>query len=201
MESLERPARTMIARGSVRMARSNLSAICTTAMFAVDEDLIALTGEPVVWHEGNQLTGDSIYISIEDRRLRSVRVRGHSMAVSRADSLRRTRFDQLSGRHITMRFTDGTVHEIDVEETATSLYYLYDESVPNGMNISSGNRIIIEFDDGVTDRIKVIGGVEGDYYPERLIQYREEDYNLDGFRWFRERPVRDGMTLIFKEQG
>jgi hypothetical protein len=156
---------------------------------------IVLVGEPIVWHEGNQLTGDSIFIMVQDRRLRSVVVRGHAMAISRADSTRPQRFDQLSGRFITMMFREGKVHTIDVEQTATSLYYLYDDTTPNGMNISSGNRIIIEFEEGVTSRIRVIGGVEGDYYPEKMIERREADYNLEGFRWVRQRPVRTGMTL------
>jgi len=200
MESIDDSLRIMVAQGNVRMARSNLSALCDGAIFRVDEDMITLTGEPVVWHEGNQLTGDSIFIAVRDKRLNSVLVRGHGMAVSRADSLRAARFDQLSGRYITMTFSDGKVHRIEVDETATSLYYLYDDTAPNGMNISSGNRIIIEFDDGVTDRIKVIGGVEGNYYPERLIDRKESDYNLDGFRWFAQRPVRDGMELVIREQ-
>lgn len=199
MESLDDSVRTMIARGNVRMARSNLSAVCEDAVFDVAEDRITLTGEPVVWHEGNQLTGDSIFIQVRDRRLNSVLVRGHAMAISRADSLRPVRFDQLSGRYITMSFREGTVDRIEVDETATSLYYLYDDTTPNGMNVSSGNRIIIEFDEGVTDRIKVIGGVEGDYYPERMIEYHEPDHNLDGFRWIRERPLRRGLTLVMEE--
>ncbi len=200
MESLEQPENRMIALGNVRMARSNLSATCRGAVFHVDEDRITLTGEPVVWHEGNQLTGDSIFIMVRERRLNRVRVRGHGMAVSRADSVRKARFDQLSGRYITMFFSEGRVNRIEVDETATSLYYLYDGGIPNGMNISSGNRIIIGFDDGVTDQITVIGGVLGSYYPERLISYREADYNLDGFRWIRTRPVREGMRLVFRER-
>jgi lipopolysaccharide export system protein LptA len=195
MESFNDSLRYMIARGHVQLARSNLSGRCEKAVFHVAESRATLMGNPVVWHEGNQLTGDSIFIMVQDKKLNSVRVRGHAMAVSRADSLRVNRYDQISGRYITMRFHDGKVSDIDVEETATSLYYLHDGDDPNGMNISSGNRIIIEFNEGVTDRIRVIGGVEGDYYPERMIQYRESDFNLDGFRWFRERPVRRGMTL------
>ncbi len=200
MESIEDTVRTMIALGSVRMVRSNLAAVCTGAVFEVAEDLITLTGEPIVWHEGNQLTGDSIFISVQDRRLKSVWVRGHAMAVSSADSLRSARFNQLSGRYITMMFREGTVDRIEVDETARSLYYLYDDATPNGMNLSSGNRIVIEFEDGVTDKITVIGGAEGDYYPERMIEYKEADHNLDGFRWIRERPVRRGMTVEVRNE-
>jgi lipopolysaccharide export system protein LptA len=195
MVSVQDSTRSMYALGNVRMARSNLAARCRDATFDVAGDRIILVGDPIVWHEGNQLTGDSITITVRERRLNSVLVRGHAMAVSRADSARTQRFDQISGRHITMTFREGKVDRIDVEETATSLYYVYDDVTPNGMNISSGNRIIIEFEDGRTNLVKVIGGVEGEYYPEKMIFSRESDYNLDGFRWVRQRPVRKGMKL------
>ena len=94
-----------------------------------------------------------------------------------------------------MYFAEKKVRQIDVEQTATSLYYLYDEAVANGANMSSGDRIIIDFSDGQVDRIKIIGGVQGEYYPERMVRNREGEYNLDGFKWFRTRPKRDGVVM------
>ena len=195
MESRNDSVRHLIARDSVRIARTDLSARCHVATFAGDEDRITLAGDPVVWHEENQVTGDTIHIRLVRRQLSSVFVRGRAMAVSRSDSVRRSRFDQLTGRRLTMYFAEKKVRQIDVEQTATSLYYLYDEAVANGANMSSGDRIIIDFSDGQVDRIKIIGGVQGEYYPERMVRNREGEYNLDGFKWFRTRPKRDGVVM------
>ncbi|MEK6755811.1 MAG: hypothetical protein AABZ02_06645, partial [Bacteroidota bacterium] len=153
-------------------------------------------GQPVVWHEENQLTGDSIVITTKERKLRSVYVEGRAMAVSRADSVRRQRFDQLTAREITMYFYDGKIAQIDAERNATSLYYLFEEAEPNGVNRSSGDRIVMEFQDGKVDRIKIVGGVEGKYFPESMITRREPEYNLDGFKWIANRPRRQHLQIV-----
>jgi hypothetical protein len=46
------------------------------------------------------------------------------------------------------------------------------------------------------DRIKIVGGVQGQYLPEKLIMKHEQDYNLDGFRWYENRPMRQGVHIM-----
>ncbi len=199
MESTAGKDRVLIARDSVRISRTDLAARCAVATFFTDQDKIVLAGEPVVWHGRNQLTGDTIDIRLRDRRLYSVRVRGRAMAVSRSDSLRPNRFDQLTGRELTMYFEEGKVRQIDVEGTATSLYYLYDDATPNGANRSSGDRILMDFFEGQIDRIKVVRGVQGEYLPEKMVNGREAEANLDGFHWYRTRPTRVGLDMEERE--
>jgi hypothetical protein len=70
------------------------------------------------------------------------------------------------------------------------LYYLYENHIPNGANKTSGDKIFIEFENGTVNTIHVIGSVEGQYFPEKMLEGREAMYNLDGFRWYPERPHR-----------
>jgi hypothetical protein len=177
------------------MTRGELSARCGRGVFLPDINRIHLSKQPYIWQEGQQISGDSILILLEKRTLRSVFVRGHAMLLSRADSVRRGRFNQLSGRQLTIYFSEGRIQRVDVERNATSLYYLYDDAKPNGLNKSSGDRIFIEFDGGAVEQTKVVGGVQGQYLPERMIRTREQDYNLDGFKWMLSRPRRHGLEL------
>jgi hypothetical protein len=41
-----------------------------------------------------------------------------------------------------------------------------------------------------------VGGVEGNYYPERMLVKHERAYNLDGFRWITDRPRRRQLSII-----
>ena len=118
------------------------------------------------------------------------------MAISRADSLNKSRFNQLSAREVRLRFKDGKINQIDADRTATSLYYLFDGATPNGANRSSGDRIVMEFVAGKIDGIKIVGGVEGRYFPEKMIAKHERDYNLDGFRWITDRPRRKQLSIV-----
>lgn len=196
MRSYRDSSQRLIAEDSVSMARGELSARCGVATYFIRKDMIVLQQQPVVWQSVNQVTGDSIVVRLTNKRLSSVYVKGRAMVVLKADSVHRNRFDQLTGRVLTMYFAANKLAQVDVERNATSLYYLFETSRPNGANKSSGDRILIEFLDGKVDRIKVVGGVQGQYFPEKMIAEREQNYNLDGFRWFDVRPRRRLLQII-----
>ncbi len=190
MEAYRDPADRFIATDSVVMVRTGLAARCRRATFFTKEDQIILEQQPIVWYGQNQVTGDSMTVTLKDRKLQSVYVRGRAMAISRSDSLYRARFDQLVGRELTMFFGEKEMERIEAQRNAISLYYLFDDSRPNGANKASGDRIRIDFDDGKVNNITIVGGVEGQYYPENMIFNREQNYNLEGFRWIEQRPRR-----------
>lgn len=190
MEAYGDPADRFIATDSVIMVRTDLAARSSRAIFFTKQDRIILERQPIVWYGQNQVTGDSMTVTLKDRKLQSVYVRGRAMAISRSDSLYRARFDQLVGRELTMFFGEQKVERIEAERNAISLYYLFDDNRPNGANKASGDRIRIDFDDGKVNNITIVGGVEGQYYPENMIFNREQNYNLEGFRWIEQRPKR-----------
>jgi lipopolysaccharide export system protein LptA len=193
MESYQDTLERLVAIDSVHVTRGEVAAVAGRAVFYTGTDSMELRQEPVVWYatgpgEENQVSGDSIFVKLLNRKLREVHVRGDAFAVSRADSALRRRFNQMSGQEITMRFADDKVEHISVDKTATSLYYLIENGKPNGMNKTTGDRVVLTFADGKIDKIKVYSGVEGEYFPETMIRNREDEYNLTGFRW-RERTV------------
>jgi lipopolysaccharide export system protein LptA len=196
MQSFQDTIERFIAIDSVQMVKGTLSARCGAATYFVKNDLITLQTHPIIWSEENQITGDSIRVQMEDKKLRNLRAKHRAMAISRADTALPNRFNQLTGRELTMYFRANKLEQVDVQKNATSLYYLYDNNEPNGVNKSSGDRIFIDFMDDEVDRIRIIGGVQGQYYPENMIFNRESEYNLDGFRLYGNRPIRQGVNII-----
>jgi len=195
MEAYRDSSDRFLALGDVKVVRADLASRCGRALFDRTHDLIALQDNPVVWQGVNQMTGDSIAALLRDNQLRELRVIGRAMAVSRSDSAFRKRFNQLTGREMTLAFAQRKLQTIEVLRNATSLYYLFEDSTPNGVNRSSGDRIRIDFEEGRLDRITVIGGVEGTYAPESMVLNREGEFNLDGFRWIEIRPSRTQFTI------
>jgi lipopolysaccharide export system protein LptA len=199
MEAFQDSVQRFITNGLVEMARSDFAARCGEALYYREKNFLILRDHPVVWHGENQITGDSVVVRTLNRRLERVWVSGRSMAISRADSVQRQRFNQLLAREITMHFEDGKITRIDADRNATSLYYLFDGDRPNGVNRSTGDRIAMEFVNRRIDRIKIIGGVEGKYFPEAMIAGREGHYNLEGFQWLTNRPQRRQLTIVHGE--
>ena len=179
-----------IAKDSVQLIRGSLSAHCGYGIYFSKDSMVVLQKDPIVWYEDNQLTGDSITVFIRDKKINRVDVNGDAFAVSQSDSVYTDRYNQLKGKNLTMYLNDRKVDHIIVENNSTSLYYLYDKNKPNGVNRVSGDRVVMYFKDGKIDRIAVISGVEGNYYPEKLVRNKIESYNLGGFVNYKNRPDR-----------
>jgi hypothetical protein len=149
---------------------------------------MVLRGAPVIWYRDTQVTGDSIDVYLTKRKLRRLHVMGGAFAVSRSDSLHPERYDQISGDRLRMLFGTQGLSRTDVEGRAVSLYHLYDDSLANGLNRTSGDRIVMLFAEGKAETITVYGGVEGEYFPENMVRGKEAEYALPGFLWRVSRP-------------
>jgi lipopolysaccharide export system protein LptA len=188
MESFRDSTQLLVATDSVSIVRGSLAAAADRALFYFRRDSMLLRGSPRVWYGETQIAGDSINVALRQRAIHRVDVFGNAFAVSRSDSLYPDRFDQLSGERIRMDFGDRALRHMTVDSRATSIYHLYEDSLANGLNRSSGDRIVLDFEEGKVRAITMVGGVEGLYVPEPLVHSREEEYRLPGFVWREDRP-------------
>jgi lipopolysaccharide export system protein LptA len=188
MEAYRDSTKLLRAIDSVRIVRSDLAGVCRLAHFYTAGDSITLRGAPVVWYEETQVTGDSINAYMKRRRLDRVNVMGNAFAISRGDTSFPERLDQLTGETMRMHFVDAGLERIDVETRAISLYHVYEDSAGNGVNRTSGDRIIVLFEEGKATSLRVIGGVEGQYTPENLLLGKEPEFRLAGFQLHTNRP-------------
>jgi len=188
LESYRDSTRRLIARDSVELVRTDLAATARYACFFTAGDSILLRSAPVIWYRDTQVAGDSINVYLKKRKLERLLVNGSAFAVSRSDSLHPERYDQIAGDRLRMLFGDRGLSRTDVEGRAMSLYHLYDDTLANGANRTSGDRIVMLFAGGKAEAITVYGGVEGDYFPENMVRGKETEYALPGFLWRVHRP-------------
>lgn len=196
IESIGDTLRRLVVTDSVRIFRDGLTGTAGLAVFIPDGDLVQLFRSPYLWYDGeggteNQVSGDSVIVTLTDNSADNVRVSGRATAVSQTDAAIPGRYNQLAGQEIFMYFDGRKLKEIEVRRTAMSLYYLFEEGEPDGLNRSSGNGVTIMFKDGRVESIRILENVEGKYVPEHLVAGKEEEYNLPGFQWRSDKPVRD----------
>jgi hypothetical protein len=155
-----------------------------------------LQQDPVMWYDLNQVTGDSIAVFLANDKLDRLVVTGNAYSTSQSkvaemDTIYPAgRYDQIKGRKLTVFFKENKASHARVEQTAISLYYVYDSRALNGVRKESGDLILFDFKEGKLDRIHSLGGVEGTYYPEKYVTGKEATYNLDGFNWRSDRPLQ-----------
>ncbi|MFA6469279.1 MAG: OstA-like protein [Bacteroidota bacterium] len=189
MESFDDSTGKMVVKDSVIIVRGGLAARSGLVKFFRHDEKIELFEKPIVWYEENQVTGDTIFLTLEKNRLKAASIKTRAFVLSQSDSLYPNRYNQLTGRSILMSFRDNKLQETFVERNAISLYFLYGDSAGNGVNKTSGDAITMQFDDGKPKTIHVIKGIEGTYFPENLLKPDEWQYNLDGFLLREDRPV------------
>ncbi len=194
MESFDDSTQMMIVKDSVVIVRGALAARSGRVKFFRREERIELFERPIVWYEENQVTGDTIYLLLKENRLTEATVRNRAFVISQSDSLFPERYNQLTGRWIHMMFHENKLRETTVDRNAISLYFLYEDSVGNGVNKTSGDRIFMAFDEGRPRTIRVFSGIEGTYFPENMLRRDPSQFNLEGFQLRSDRPT---MSSIF----
>jgi hypothetical protein len=199
MESYSDSLRRFVATDSVRLVRSDLAAMAGAMTFFADGDSMQLRGSPVLWYGETQVSGDSTDIYLENRKLRRMRVEGDAFTISRSDSAYPDRFDQLTADTLDLSFVEGKIVRVQADRRATSVYNIYEEDLANGFNRSSGDRIVMDFDEGKVSSITIFGGVEGQYIPEPLVVYNLQEYRVPGFRWREDRPTMEKMGIPWKK--
>ena len=107
---------------------------------------------------------------------------GNAIAISESVPPTPGRFDQMSGETMRLLFVDRELERITVDVRAVSVYHLFDDSTANGLNRTTGDRLVMGFRDGKLDAITVIGGVEGIYVPENLLVGRRTRVRSPGIQ-------------------
>lgn len=181
----------LYASDSVRVYRKDLALRCGKIQFNSVDSIFLLRQKPVIWYIENQIYADSTDMFLEKASLKKIHAMGSAFALSQYDTSRKNRYNQISGQILKIYFNKNKLDTILSENQSMALYYVLDEDKPNGVNKSSGDKIIMLFSDGKIKQVKVNSGVEGTYYPEKMLINREGEYNLPRFKIFEDRPKRE----------
>jgi hypothetical protein len=143
------------------------------------------------------MTADSMYILMKKRSLVKIDALGSAFTLTKDDTLRPQRAQQLSGKHIAINVKQDTIFNIVSEVQAKSLYFLLSEKgIPEGAAKNSCDTIVVRFEAGAPESIIWIGGVQGEVYPEHEIEGREVSFDLPGRPEERKRPIKRSRQFL-----
>lgn len=202
MESYRDTSDIFYAIDSVEIWRNEFSAKCDYAVYnKVDGKIFTSKikeDQPLFWYNENLAYGDSVEIFVEENKIKNANLYLNSFLISK-DTLMENRYNQMNGNFIQLRFETDTItsknklREVFIVGNSLSIYYLYDENEPNGLNKSSSDSALIIIEENKVSEVKLFGSPEGEYYPEEKIIGKEEEFLLSGFKWIEERPQKEKM--------
>lgn len=171
--------RSIKAYHNVRVYKSNMQAKADSLFYTSADSTLRWYGDPILWSQNSQQTGDTIYLRLKNNKLNTLQVIDNAFQVNvNADS---ARFNQIKGKLITAFFKDGELSTMFVDGNAESVYYNRGkDSVYTDMNQTVSSRIKILFKDKEISHILTVKEPEGIRVP---ITELKEDVLLTGFTW------------------
>ena len=157
--------------------------------FYKDENVFSKKKFPILWHNKNQITGDSIHLisNSQNETLDSLKVFNNAFIIS-MDTID-AGYNQIKGKKLDGIFLNNELKILNIIKNAESIYYLRDsKNELVGIDKSKSASIKIFIDQNRIEEIRKINQIDGKTYPKRDFPKNED--LLKGFVWREEeRPL------------
>jgi lipopolysaccharide export system protein LptA len=192
-------ARNFLARPRARFFSPQVQGVCDTLLYAAGDSTIRMFGSPVLWNDGEQISGAHVRVQFAENRPHRSYVTGDACQMGNVDSLH---YDQVSSTNMTGYFVNGALSHMLAEGNTRTLYFPKEkknglEQVV-GVNKAECARLRVELDlDGKKGQVRTVVFLSrptASFVP--LAQVANEDLWLPHAIWRGdERPV-DAMDVF-----
>ncbi|TDH26391.1 hypothetical protein EXU57_09835 [Segetibacter sp. 3557_3] len=177
---------------NVKIFSDSMQAIGDSMFYSFQDSAFRLFKNPVVWAQGNQVTGDTIYLFTRNRKPDHFRVYENGLAVSKIDQ---QFYNQVKGNFINGYFNQGNINFMKAKGSAENIYYgVDDQGAFFGVNRSTSDVINIYFADRKPSRVVFINNLQGTVTP--IKQSNPEEMKLRGFKWLEDRRPKSRSDLF-----
>ncbi len=164
---------------SVRIFRTNLQGVCDSLAFSFSDSTIRMYQQPILWNDGNQLTGDTIIILMHDGKLDKLELFDNGFIVNKAHL---ELYNQIKGRRITGFFLEKKLDKMLVEGNGESIYYGKDDNgLFIGVNKAECSNMWIYMKNQEVQRIVFLTNPDAVFHP--ITQVNTKELILKGFSW------------------
>ncbi len=163
----------------VRLFSDSLQSKCDSLFYSGIDSVFRFFAEPVIWTQGSQISGDTIFLATKNRKAEKVLVNENAFTINRtAEGM----FNQMKGNELTGQFIEGSIDFLKVKGNGENLYYLQDEdSAYVGVNYTMADAIVMRFANKELKRVTWFNSVTGTTYP--IMQLPEDKKELRNFKW------------------
>lgn len=178
----------------VKIYSDSLQAVGDSLFYSMQDSVFRLFKDPIAWAKDNQISGDTIYLFLQNKKPERLLVFENAMALSKADSATNF-YNQMKGTIIRAEFEDGQIHFMQAKGNAENVYYGLDENKHfTGVNKSEAEMIDIDFEDNKPRKIVWRNNLTGNAYPMRQVNH--EDLKLRNFKWQDDRRPKSKYDIL-----
>ncbi|OGS69024.1 MAG: hypothetical protein A3F91_09980 [Flavobacteria bacterium RIFCSPLOWO2_12_FULL_35_11] len=179
----------------VKFFKSDLQGKCDSLVTYEKTGLTELLRNPVMWTQGNQITGDTIHLisNPKTEQLDSLIILNNAFMVQKDSA----GYSQLKGKNMYGRFEKNALKTLDVVGNSEVIFYVRNDlqELIGITKMKSSKNIFITLANNEIEAIYYIGNPEGKTYPPSKLP--ENEKILKGFIWREnERPLnKDGIFI------
>lgn len=190
----------MRAYHKVQIFQKDMKGRCDSLDYIFNDSMIRLFRSPILWSEKNQISGDTMFIQLKNKRIHTLRVQDNAFLAS---EVKPDYYNQIAGKQMINFFDSSKLKSVLVQGNAQSIYYLRDNETDSaqytGVNKVACGKMLIELDSSKVKVIKFYTQPEGNMYP--LKQFPDSEKYLKGLKWQpNEIPVVETFKLRMKKQ-
>jgi lipopolysaccharide export system protein LptA len=174
--------------------RNDLQGMSDSMTYHGADSVITMYREPVIWSEKNQLTADSIKLTIRNGQIDTLVMYSSAFIVSEDDS---NKYNQVKGRDMVGYIKNNELYKIRVVGNAETIYFVREEDrTLIGINKAIASDMLIFLENKEVKTITYIDRPIATLYPEKEIP--PLDLKLKGFKWITERrPLKKSDVFIW----
>ncbi len=163
----------------VKFYRHDLQGMSDSMTYHGADSMITMYKEPVVWSEKNQLTADSITLTIRNGQIDTLVMYSSAFIVSEDDT---NKYNQVKGRDMIGYIKNNELYKIRVTGNAETIYYVREEDRSLiGINKAVASDMLIFLENKEVKTITYMDQPVATLYPEKDIS--PFDLKLKGFKW------------------
>ncbi|OKS88429.1 hypothetical protein RG47T_3896 [Mucilaginibacter polytrichastri] len=179
--------RVLFGHHNAKIFKSDLQAKADSIFYSSSDSTIRCYVNPMIWSQGSQMSGDTIFLQMKNKKLDNMDIFPKSFIVN-IEGTDTTHFNQVAGKKMRGFFADNKLSRMFVDGNAESIYFSRDSGKVTGMERSLSSRIRVNFKDNKAANIMNLVKPEHRYGP--LNKFTEDDKILKGFIWKpKDRPV------------
>ncbi len=178
---------------NVRVFRSDMQAVGDSLVYSTRDSVIYMFGEPVLWAEENQLSGETIRAITKNQKVDQVYVTLSAMA---SQFVENDYYNQLSGKEIIAYVDSGALRKVFVNGNAETIYFPVDDAdgIYVGMNKTQSSYVTMFLKNKKVDKILLTTVSNGNMYP--LSQVSGSDLYLRNFFWLEEQRPKNEKDVF-----
>ena len=176
----------------VKIFSDSMQSVSDSLYYSAKDSTFRLFTNPIVWVNGNQITGDTIFLFMENKKPKRLYVFENAILVNRVAP---NMYNQIKGTTINGYFINGAIDYMHAKGSAECYYYAQDEgNAFVGVNHSTADVIDMYFKEKGLSRVVLRSDADGTMYPFKQVVF--DDMRLRGFRWLDAKRPKSKFELF-----